>query len=57
MLSSNLSSVTDAEIKVLVTVRKLQDSEERIGWLKVREMEKHSPIFVLKKINFSLIQK
>jgi len=29
-----------------VTVKKLQDSEERKGLLKVHEMEKHSTIFI-----------
>lgn len=46
LLSSNLSSIIDAKIKVLVTVRKLQDNEERKDFQQVREIEKHSPIFI-----------
>lgn len=46
LLSSNLSSIIDAKIKVLVTVRELQDKEQRKDFQQVREMEKHSPIFI-----------
>lgn len=46
LLSSNLSSIIDAKIKALVTVRKLWDNEERKDFQQVCEMEKHSPIFI-----------